>query len=79
MASERPLGAVHAAALIVASMVGTGSQAASAEVTIDADYNLDYENVIKCITHVSGEKDAAGHITKMVEKIKFAPPRPPGG
>ena len=47
--------------------------------TIDADYNLDYENVIKCITHVSGEKDAAGHITKMVEKIKFAPPRPPGG
>jgi biopolymer transport protein ExbD len=62
----------------IGSMVGTGSQAASAEVTIDADYNLDYENVIRCITAVSGEKDAAGHITKMVEKIKFAPPRPPG-
>jgi len=57
----------------------TWSGERSAEVTIDADYNLDYENVIKCITAVSGEKDAAGHITKMVEKIKFAPPRPPGG
>jgi len=64
----------------IASLVGTGSQAASAEVTIDADYNLDYENVIKCITAVSGERDAnTGNITKMVEKIKFAPPRPPGG
>ncbi len=63
----------------IASLVGTGSQAASAEVTIDADYNLDYENVIKCITAVSGEKSPDGHITKMVEKIKFAPPRPPGG
>jgi biopolymer transport protein ExbD len=63
----------------IASLVGTGSQAASAEVTIDADYNLDYENVIKCITAVSGEKSPDGHITKMVEKIKFAPPRPQGG
>ncbi|MCE9526590.1 MAG: biopolymer transporter ExbD [Planctomycetales bacterium] len=64
----------------IASLVGTGSQAASAEVTIDADYNLDYENVIKCITAVSGERDPnTGNITKMVEKIKFAPPRPPGG
>lgn len=60
----------------VAATVGDGSQAASAEVTIDADYNLDYENVIKCITAVSGERSPDGHITKLIEKIKFAPPRP---
>ena len=62
----------------IASTVGNGSQAASAEVTIDADYNLDYENVIRCITAVSGMRSADGHIVKLVEKIKFAPPRPPG-
>ena len=54
----------------IASLVGTGSQAASAEVTIDADYNLDYENVIKCITDVSGAKSPDGHTTKLGVKMQ---------
>lgn len=59
----------------IASIVGEGSQAAEAEVEIDADYNLKYENVIEAITAVSGSVDANGNVIKMVEKIKFAPPR----
>jgi biopolymer transport protein ExbD len=57
----------------VASVVGEGSLAASAEVKIHADYDLKYENVIKAITAVSG-KIEDGQIIKLVEKIQFAPP-----
>jgi biopolymer transport protein ExbD len=59
----------------VASLVGDGSLAASAEVELDCDYNLKYENVIRAITAVSGDVSADGQIIKLVEKIKFAPPR----
>ena len=65
--------------LYIADQIGQGTQASAFEVTIDADYNLHYENVIKCITAVSGDKTPDGNIIRMVEKIKFAPPRPPGG
>jgi biopolymer transport protein ExbD len=60
----------------VASQVGDGSLAASAEVELDCDYNLKYEHVIEAITAVSGSVTPDGQITKLVEKIKFAPPRP---
>ncbi len=63
----------------IAGIVGDGSLAESAEVELDCDYNLDYENVIKAITAVSGRRDGAGNIVKLVEKIKFSPPRPKGG
>lgn len=59
----------------VASIVGDGSQKADAEVEIDADYNLKYENVIRAITAVSGSVDENGQVIKLVEKIKFAPPK----
>ena len=59
----------------VASVVGEGSLAASAEVKIHADYDLKYENVIKAITAVSGRIED-GQIIKLVEKIQFAPPPP---
>jgi biopolymer transport protein ExbD len=59
----------------IASIVGDGSQRADAEIEIDADYNLKYENVIEAITAVSGSIDAHGNIIKLVEKIKFAPSR----
>ncbi|MEX2176671.1 MAG: biopolymer transporter ExbD [Pirellulaceae bacterium] len=61
----------------VASVVGEGSAAASAEVEIDCDFGLKYENVVKAITAVSGRVGADGQVIKLVEKIKFAPPRPP--
>ena len=54
---------------------GPGSAQETAEVELDCDYNLRYENVIKAITAVSGYLDEEGNIVKLVEKIKFAPPR----
>jgi hypothetical protein len=57
----------------VASIVGEGSAAASAEVELDCDYNLKYENVIKAITAVSGQVGADGQVIKLVEKIKVSP------
>ena len=46
----------------------------STEVELDCDYNLKYEYVVEAITAVSGYvKDERVH--KLVEKIKFAPPR----
>ena len=61
----------------VASLVGDGSLTSEAEVELDCDYNLKYENVIRVITAVSGERQPNGDILKMIEKIKFSPPKPP--
>ena len=57
----------------IASVVGEGSAAASAEVELDCDYNLNYENVIRAITAVSGRVAEDGQVIKLVEKIKFSP------
>ncbi len=46
------------------------------EVELDCDYNLRYEYVIEAITAVSGYVDREGRVVKLVEKIKFAQPRP---
>jgi biopolymer transport protein ExbD len=54
---------------------GPGSVQETAEVELDCDYNLRYEHVIEAVTAVSGFLDASGNIVKLVEKIKFAPPR----
>jgi biopolymer transport protein ExbD len=59
----------------IAGLVGDGSLAASAEVELDCDYGLKYEYVIEAITAVSGTVAPDGQIIKLVEKIKFAPPR----
>jgi len=63
----------------IAGVVGDGSLAASAEVELDCDFNLRYSNVIEAITAVSGSVNPDGTIVKMVEKIKFSPPRPETG
>jgi biopolymer transport protein ExbD len=60
----------------IASLVGDGSMAASAEVELDCDFALKYEHVIEAITAVSGSIGPDGQIVKLVEKIKFSPPRP---
>ena len=59
---------------IVGDDTGPGSVAADQEVELDCDYNLDFEAVIDTITAVSGYV-RNGRIIKLVEKIKFAPPR----
>lgn len=64
----------------ILGLVGTDSPAAGegAEVELDCDYNLRYEHVIEAITAVSGYRDdATGDVVKLVEKIKFAPPKSP--
>jgi biopolymer transport protein ExbD len=48
------------------------------EVELDCDYQLRYEYVIEAITAISGYVNPEGSIVKLVEKIKFAPPRRPG-
>jgi biopolymer transport protein ExbD len=60
----------------IAGLVGEGSLAASAEVELDCDFALKYEYVIEAITAVSGTVAPDGQIIKLVEKIKFSPPRP---
>lgn len=56
---------------------GPGSIASTAEVELDCDYDLDYENVIAAITAVSGYVSPSDNktIVKLIEKIKFSPPR----
>ncbi len=61
----------------VAGLVRDGSLDASAEVELNCDYNLKYENVIRAITAVSGQRQPNGDIIKLIEKIKFSPPKLP--
>ncbi len=53
---------------------GPGSLAASTEIELDCDFKLRFEYTIDAITAVSGEV-RGGEIVKLIEKIKFAPPR----
>lgn len=46
------------------------------EVEIDLDYNLRYSHVIEAITAVTGQRQG-DQIQRLVERIKFAPPRKP--
>lgn len=76
----RSLSTFDALHLQVLQIVGTdrtpGSPSEQAEVELDCDFNLKYENVIKAITAVSGGVDPkSGGIFKLVDKVKFAPPR----
>jgi biopolymer transport protein ExbD len=57
---------------------GPGATATSAEVELDCDYNLKFEYVVSALTAISGyvSEDKLS-IIRMIEKIKFAPPRKP--
>jgi biopolymer transport protein ExbD len=76
---ERTLGSFEQLHNEIISIVGTdsgpGSLAEAAEVELDVDYNLRYEYVISAVTAVSGRVEQ-GRIIKLIEKVKFAPPRP---
>ncbi len=61
---------------IVGDDSGPGSIAESTEVELDCDYSLKFENVIDAITAVSGRIEG-GRIVKVIEKIKFSPPKKP--
>jgi len=57
---------------------GPAGTFSSSEIELDCDYNLKFENVIKVLTAVTGYlADDKQTIIRLVEKIRFAPPRPP--
>lgn len=64
---------------VVGNDRGPGSIQETAEIELDCDYGLRYEHVIQAITAVSGYVDDTGNVVKLVEKIKFAPPRQASG
>ena len=62
----------------VVSLVGTGrgpdSLADKTEVEMDCDYGLNYADVVRAITAVSGTVQD-GQVVELIKKIKFAPPK----
>ena len=62
---------------LVGSDAGPGSAAANAEAELDCDYNLKYKYVIAAVTAISGYMSPTGHIVKLIQKIKFSPPKKP--
>jgi biopolymer transport protein ExbD len=62
---------------IVGSDAGPNAAAANTEAELDCDYNLKYEYVIRAITAISGYVTPDGHIVKLIQKIKFSPPKKP--
>jgi biopolymer transport protein ExbD len=62
---------------ILGDDTGPGSAADAQEVELDCDYNLDFRYTIDAVTAVSGQITAEGEIVKLIQKIKFAPPRKP--
>ncbi len=62
---------------LVGGSAGPNAAESPFEVEIDADYNLRYENVVAAITAVSGYVDKDGHIIKLIDKLKFSPPKKP--
>ncbi len=81
--NDRAIGTMEALRLEIIGFVGDnrgpGSIQETAEVELDCDYGLRYEHVIQAITSVSGYIDETGNVVKLVEKIKFAPPRQASG
>lgn len=64
------------------SMVGSGGESGAlsgVEIELDFDYQLRYEQVVNAITAVSGRVLPDGTIIKLVEKVRFAPPRVSAG
>lgn len=47
----------------------------SAEIEIDADFQLRYEYVIEAITAVTGYRTPENEVVKLIEKIRFSPPK----
>ena len=63
---------------LVGTDSGPNSLAEKMEVEFDCDYALKYSHVVQAITAVSGQvRD--GQIVELVRRIKFTPPKKPGG
>ena len=64
--------------MCIRDRVGTGrgpdSLADKTEVEMDCDYGLNYADVVRAITAVSGTVQD-GQVVELIKKIKFAPPK----
>jgi biopolymer transport protein ExbD len=60
---------------IVGTEAGPDSGLTGGEIELDCDFDLAYEHVIAAITAVTGHRTEDGAIIKLIEKIKFAPPK----
>lgn len=60
---------------------GPSRRLEGAEVELETDYQLRYEYIVAAITAVSGKIGPDGSIIKLIDKIRFAPPKtpPPAG
>ena len=63
---------------LISDTSGPGA-AGTAEIEIDCDYQLRYRHAIDAVTAVSGYIDDDNNVVKLIEKIKFTPPKPPPG
>ena len=66
---------LHEAIIDTIGTDATDALKESAEVELDCDYGLHYRHVIAAITACSGYVTPDGNIVKLIEKIRFAPPR----
>jgi len=46
------------------------------EVEFDADYDLKYNYVIRAVDKISGYRAGGDSVTRLIEKVRFAKPRP---
>jgi len=61
---------------LVGNEQGPSGDSVSAEIEIDSDYRLKYEHLMGAVTAISGYVDpTTGSVIKLVEKIRFAPPK----
>lgn len=70
--------ALHAEAMAIVGSAGAPAADAlvdTTEVELDCDYGLRYDYVIRAIDAVSGYRSKDGRIVKLIERIKFTPPR----
>ncbi len=63
---------------IVGTDSGPDSIRESAEIELDCDYRLRYEETVKAMTAVTGYRQG-DEVVKLIEKVKFAPPNNPDG
>ena len=54
---------------------GGPGTASDLEVEIDADYDLNYEHVVRAMTAITGYIDENGQPHKLIERVKFTPPK----
>ena len=58
---------------------GPGSIQESTEVELNCDYGLQYRYVVDALSAITGYVGDDGEVVKLIEKIKFAPPKKPAG